>query len=275
MCARPNAQRHVVDLILFQTLEDYSVDENGPLIALACGHVYSMESLDGLMQLAHHYERNADLRWGAPKQTTGKLNKMISCPDCREPITGVFRYGCIINKSLLDIMTCKFRVSGERELRSLRNRLHEVPHTENAEEKHCRMLLKRIETDLMDLRKTKHPLEKIYEAARAKSSRASGQCLSIPSLDHSVHAASRLLLIELNLKHFQMATTKLWTTSASDDNPSAAAARAGKWKQIIRGFSIEREVQTLIAFMTKQQMLSSAREALCVAGKHSQRSAIR
>ena len=274
LCARPNAQRHVVDLILFQTLEDYSVEENGPLIALACGHVYSMESLDGLMQLAHHYDRDADLRWGAPKQVTGQLNKMISCPDCRVPITGVLRYGRVINKSLLDIMTCKFQVAGERKLGFLRKQLHEVPHTESAEEKHSRKLLKHIESQLRDMRDTKHPLQKIYEAARSKSSRASAQLLSIPALDQSVQAASRLLLLEIKVKFFEMAKTKLLTTSASDRNSSAAAVPTDKWKQIIREFSIDKEVRSLITFMTQQQMLSSAREALCVAGKDFQMSAL-
>jgi len=46
-----------------------------------------------------------------------------------------------------------------------------------------------------------------------------------------------------------------------------------KWKQIIREFTIDKELRSLITFMTQQQMLSSAREALCVAGKYSQTSA--
>jgi hypothetical protein len=275
LCARPNAQRHVVDLFSFQTLEDYSVEENGPLIALACGHVYSMESLDGLMQLANHYERDANLKWGAPKQMTGQLNKMISCPDCRAPITGVLRYGRAINKSLLDMMTCKFRVAGERKLSALRKQLFEVPHTESAEEKYSRKLLKHIETNLRDILNTKHPLQKIYEAARSKASRASAQLLSIPPLDQSIHATSRLLLIEVRVKYFEMAKSKLLTTSSksNDRNPSAAAMPTDKWKQIIREFTIDKELRSLITFMTQQQMLSSAREALCVAGKYSQTSA--
>ena len=56
VCATPNARGRVVDLLLFQTLADYDVNKSGPLIALACGHVYSIESLDGHMQLAEHYE---------------------------------------------------------------------------------------------------------------------------------------------------------------------------------------------------------------------------
>jgi len=257
-CACPNALSHVVDLFLFSTLAEYDIDETGPLVALECGHVYSMQSLDGLMELKEHYTCDMTGKWGAAKEQGRAIKKMISCPDCRTPVLGVYRYGRSINKGVLDSMTCKFQVAGERKLNVLRDKLQCVPHTQVLQHKSCTRDLKEIEAELTTLKNTKHPLQKIYEAAHAQASRTSAPfCSDISRPDPSVHAGSRLLLIKAKLTQFSM-----------DKNckMKLAAAKTDWKKHVLKlnGF-LEIEVKSLITYMSANHMLSSHRDTLCVA----------
>ena len=135
VCATENAKNHVVDLIVFATLAEYNVEESGPLIALPCGHVYSMESLDGHVQLGEHYHRDSSGRWGTAQEQGLELKRMISCPDCRGPITGVLRYGRVVNASVLDNMACKFHIDSQATLGKVRERLQEV-----SQKKQCQQI---------------------------------------------------------------------------------------------------------------------------------------
>lgn len=49
-------------------------------------------------------------RWLAPSVLPTAIEKPVGCPDCREPITSIKRYGRIIKKRALDIADIKFEV---------------------------------------------------------------------------------------------------------------------------------------------------------------------
>ncbi|RHY80929.1 hypothetical protein DYB26_015893, partial [Aphanomyces astaci] len=97
-CASADLKHQVVDLILQLTLEDHDPNDS-PLVALPCGHSFSIETLDGYLELDKYY-RKQDGVWTevAPlsmQLVDGQTNK--SCPQCRHPIDRVNRYGRILH----------------------------------------------------------------------------------------------------------------------------------------------------------------------------------
>lgn len=83
-----------------------------PCIIPPCGHILTLESMDGHMSMSDYYFiddeglitglRNS----AAPLSTSG----MKSCPTCRGPLRTVNRYSRIVRRALLDEATKKFIV---------------------------------------------------------------------------------------------------------------------------------------------------------------------
>ncbi|KAG0000654.1 hypothetical protein BGZ80_006324, partial [Entomortierella chlamydospora] len=70
----------------------------GPIMVLQCGHTLHMSHLDNLMQLSSYYTAQVDTESG--KSTFVGCNRLpvkedtpVACPHCRQPITGLLRYG--------------------------------------------------------------------------------------------------------------------------------------------------------------------------------------
>ena len=62
----------------------------------------------------------------ATKPLNDELQSVKSCPECREPILGLQRYGRVINKRALDLLDRKFFISNRLELQQAEARLAEV-----------------------------------------------------------------------------------------------------------------------------------------------------
>lgn len=101
----------VVDFILSPTFEETDLDEN-PCIMPSCGHILTLESMDGHMSMSDFYTTNGegsivDLKNSAePFSATG----MKSCPTCRGPLRNLNRYSRIVRRALIDEATKKFIV---------------------------------------------------------------------------------------------------------------------------------------------------------------------
>lgn len=112
-CAPNNLQQNVVDLVLYRTLEDVdpSVDGAGLddlLITLPkCGHVFTVETLDGHCGMNDFYTRESiDGRWlglRSPDASAGETRAPPVCPTCRVAITSP-RYGRVFKSADLDIL---------------------------------------------------------------------------------------------------------------------------------------------------------------------------
>lgn len=82
-----------------------------PCIVTPCGHVFTVESLDGVMSMSDHY--NVDPTTGMPVSIRGSsepfsYKEMKVCPDCRGSLRSMPRYGRIVRRALLDESTKKF-----------------------------------------------------------------------------------------------------------------------------------------------------------------------
>jgi hypothetical protein len=101
----------VVDFILSSTFAEVNLDEN-PCIIPPCGHILTLESMDGHMSMSDFYTINGegsivDLKNSAePFSASG----MKSCPTCRGPLRNLNRYSRIVRRALIDEATKKFIV---------------------------------------------------------------------------------------------------------------------------------------------------------------------
>jgi hypothetical protein len=89
---------------------EIDLSEN-PCIFLPCGHIFTVESLDGIMAMSDHYE--LDTTTGMPlalkrHSKAYSYEEVKTCPDCRSSLRLVPRYGRIVRRALLDECTKKF-----------------------------------------------------------------------------------------------------------------------------------------------------------------------
>ncbi|TGO16135.1 hypothetical protein BPAE_0516g00020 [Botrytis paeoniae] len=126
-CAHPAIKGMVVDFILSSTFEEVDLDEN-PCIVPSCGHILTLESMDGHMSMSDFYSMDGegsivDLKNSAePFSASG----MKSCPTCRGPLSNLNRYSRIVRRALIDEATKKFIVWANMEFIPLVTRMHAI-----------------------------------------------------------------------------------------------------------------------------------------------------
>jgi len=97
----------IVDFILQRPVSDIdttSDDVSEKLITLECGHIFTVETLDGHCSMSEYYE--IDPMTGGyimPKAPPIKYQTPPACPTCRGPITSP-RYGRVTKRANLDIL---------------------------------------------------------------------------------------------------------------------------------------------------------------------------
>ncbi|CAG8719623.1 4995_t:CDS:10, partial [Gigaspora margarita] len=113
-----NVKNQVVDLIMQESFAEVDWTSKR-MIVLACGHVYTADSLDHLMEMKKYYEIDLNYQWIGLKTITSQPNDPKSCPQCRAPIKNICRYGRAIKKNVLDIQNQKFLVKYDNQLKKL------------------------------------------------------------------------------------------------------------------------------------------------------------
>ncbi|SYW80155.1 uncharacterized protein UBRO2_03423 [Ustilago bromivora] len=104
---------------MFTTYGEIDISEK-PCMFLPCGHIFTVESLDGVMAMADYYE--LDSLTGAPIALKGIVaafsqEEMKTCPTCRASLRLLPRYGRIVRRALLDQSTKKFIAWAHRRYR--------------------------------------------------------------------------------------------------------------------------------------------------------------
>lgn len=104
-----------MDFILGSTYADIDLNEN-PIIVPSCGHIVTVESMDGHMDLSKFFEVG-DSGAGSehvlglkPNPSPFSTEDLKSCPNCRSPLRNVNRYGRIVRRAWIDEATKKFIV---------------------------------------------------------------------------------------------------------------------------------------------------------------------
>ncbi|KAK8064546.1 hypothetical protein PG994_007184 [Apiospora phragmitis] len=108
-----------VDLLEFRTFGEIDLDES-PVVTLSCGHFFTAESLDGLVNIAAVYTLDGAGRYNGIKDPSEVL-ALPSCPDCKQPIRQLAtqRYNRIINMAVMDETSKKFQMKGAARLKKL------------------------------------------------------------------------------------------------------------------------------------------------------------
>jgi hypothetical protein len=110
ICASADVKAMEADLIMFSPYSEIDLSET-PCLFLPCGHLFTVESLDGVMAMSDYYE--LDGMTGMPNALRGTLvafsqDEMKTCPTCRGSLRLLPRYGRIVRRALLDESTKKF-----------------------------------------------------------------------------------------------------------------------------------------------------------------------
>ncbi|KAF2219822.1 hypothetical protein BDZ85DRAFT_224682 [Elsinoe ampelina] len=109
-CCDEDVKQTQVDLIMFSTYSEVDLDDT-PCIFLPCGHILTVESMDGLVGLANYYEIGVDGHPTAARDLPYALDidqAKINCPTCRKSLRNTARCGRPIRSALLIQSTLKF-----------------------------------------------------------------------------------------------------------------------------------------------------------------------
>ncbi|TIA15545.1 hypothetical protein D6C81_06314 [Aureobasidium pullulans] len=109
-CCSEEVKSRVVDLIMMSTYSDVDLNEE-PCIFPACGHFYTIGTMDGHLGLSEHYVMDVNglpVALRAPEDSLDVDKTRMVCPDCRRSLRDIPRYGRIVRRALLIQSTLKF-----------------------------------------------------------------------------------------------------------------------------------------------------------------------
>ncbi|KAI9889601.1 MAG: hypothetical protein M1814_005108 [Vezdaea aestivalis] len=130
-CADKSVKDTMVDYIMGSTYSEIDLDDN-PCIIPSCGHILTLESMDGHMDIAKYYivSENAGgenpligLKSSSVPFSTSDLK---NCPMCRSPLRNINRYGRIVRRAWIDEATKKFIVWANAQFVPLASRMEEA-----------------------------------------------------------------------------------------------------------------------------------------------------
>ncbi|GBB88735.1 hypothetical protein RclHR1_15310002 [Rhizophagus clarus] len=118
-CASEKVKNQVSDINSKSVFSEIDWNEER-MIVLTCGHVYTMKTMDMLMEIKDYYEGSIEEGWTSVKIfPTLLMNNTKTCPTCSTPVKNVKRYGRIINKYTLDMQTKKFLLKYDNQLKEI------------------------------------------------------------------------------------------------------------------------------------------------------------
>lgn len=127
-CANKSVKDLMVDYIMGSRYADIDIDEN-PCIIPSCGHILTLESMDGHMEIAKYYTISyADNSIIALKSNSVPFStsELKNCPMCRSPLRNINRYGRIVRRAWIDETTKKFIVWANAQFVPLASRMEQA-----------------------------------------------------------------------------------------------------------------------------------------------------
>ncbi|KAL8993845.1 MAG: hypothetical protein Q9169_006042 [Polycauliona sp. 2 TL-2023] len=114
-CGDKSVKDTMVDYIMGFTYAEIDLDET-PCIVPSCGHILTLESMDGHMEIANYYTISDDTN--VENSVVGLKSRSVpfstselkNCPMCRSPLRNINRYGRIVRRAWIDEATKKFIV---------------------------------------------------------------------------------------------------------------------------------------------------------------------
>ena len=112
-------------MVMLESYSSVNLDED-PCIFTSCGHVFTLSTMDGMMEVSKHYELDESRNALSIKVTLEAFSshELPTCPSCRGPLRDIARYGRIVRRALLDESAKKFTSWSNAEHNRLAHRLH-------------------------------------------------------------------------------------------------------------------------------------------------------
>jgi len=92
---------------------EIDLDDN-PCIIPSCGHILTLESIDGYIDIAKYYTVSEDTGGKNPiirlksSSVPFSISELKNCPIYRSPLRNINRYGRIVRRAWIDEATKKF-----------------------------------------------------------------------------------------------------------------------------------------------------------------------
>src|SRR2546429_3342162 len=96
------------------------------MIVLTCGHVYTMETMDMIMEMEDFYEGSIKVGWTSIKMLPESITTIKTCPTCQTPIKDINRYGRVIKKYMLDTQIKNFISKYCKQLNQLKGTIKRI-----------------------------------------------------------------------------------------------------------------------------------------------------
>ncbi|KAH8693395.1 hypothetical protein GQ44DRAFT_792364 [Phaeosphaeriaceae sp. PMI808] len=115
ICCTAKVKEVCADFIMLDTYGEVDLEEN-PCIFPNCGHIMTLNSMDGHMAMKDHYvfDENGAITKIKNNAAPFSQEELKACPSCRGSLRNIARYGRIIRRALLDAATKKFIISSNK-----------------------------------------------------------------------------------------------------------------------------------------------------------------
>ncbi|KAL8941651.1 MAG: hypothetical protein Q9216_002114 [Gyalolechia sp. 2 TL-2023] len=129
-CADQSVKGMMVDYIMQSSYDDVDLDES-PCIIPSCGHILTVESMDGHMEISKYYVTSndpdaEDAILALKSSSVPFTSEVKNCPICRKPLRDINRYGRIVRRAWIDEATKKFIVWANAQFIPLAARMGQV-----------------------------------------------------------------------------------------------------------------------------------------------------
>ncbi|KAH9895168.1 P-loop containing nucleoside triphosphate hydrolase protein [Cubamyces lactineus] len=126
-CAPEEIREKVVDVVMQRTLAELDANSDSldelTITLPACGHVFTVETLDGICELNEYYRRDGrEGRWIGLEAPPSGFKQPPACPTCRAAITAP-RYGRVFKRADLDILENNVASHMSQSLNSVRRKV--------------------------------------------------------------------------------------------------------------------------------------------------------
>lgn len=127
-CADKSVKDMMVDYIMGSSYAEIDLDES-PCLISSCGHILTLESMDGHMDMSKYYTMSSETNIEDPiiavksSSVPFSASELKNCPLCRKPLRNINRYNRIVRRALIDETTKKFIVWAEAQFVPLVSRM--------------------------------------------------------------------------------------------------------------------------------------------------------
>ena len=131
LCGDESVKAMMVDYILSSTYSEVNLNES-PCIIPTCGHILTLESMDGHMDMQKHYHLHKDNKdqisiIGLKAASVPfEASDLKNCPICRTPLRYINRYGRVVRRAWIDEATKKFILWANNKFLPLASKLDQI-----------------------------------------------------------------------------------------------------------------------------------------------------